>query len=72
MSNISCSLSEWKNAPAPHLMMVFAEPVDASFAALGIDALYTPAGGEPVPVRVIAQAPRHDRTPRSQSACLEP
>jgi hypothetical protein len=31
--------------------------VDASFAAFGIDASYTPAGGEPVPVRVIARRP---------------
>ena len=29
--------------------------VDATFAAFGIDATYTPAGGEPVPVRVIAR-----------------
>jgi hypothetical protein len=31
--------------------------VDATFAALGIDAVYTQAGGEPVPVRVIARRP---------------
>jgi hypothetical protein len=31
--------------------------VDATFAAFGIDAVYTPAGGEPVPVRVIARRP---------------
>jgi hypothetical protein len=31
--------------------------VDATFAAFGIDALYTPAGGDPVPVRVIARRP---------------
>jgi hypothetical protein len=31
--------------------------VDATFAAFGIDALYTPAGGEPMPVRVIARRP---------------
>jgi hypothetical protein len=31
--------------------------VDAMFAAFGIDALYTPAGGEPVSVRVIAKRP---------------
>jgi hypothetical protein len=29
--------------------------VDATFAAFGIDAVYTPAGGEPLPVRVIAR-----------------
>jgi hypothetical protein len=31
--------------------------VDATFAAFGIDGTYTPAGGEPVPVRVIAKRP---------------
>jgi hypothetical protein len=31
--------------------------VDATFAALGIDAIYTPADGEPVSVRVIARRP---------------
>jgi hypothetical protein len=38
-------------------MTVFAGAVDATFAAFGIDAVYTPAGGEPVPVRVIARRP---------------
>jgi hypothetical protein len=38
-------------------MMVFAGVVDAAFAAFGIDAVYTPQGGEPVPVRVIARRP---------------
>jgi hypothetical protein len=38
-------------------MTAFAGAVDATFAAFGIDALYTPAGGEPVPVRVIARRP---------------
>ena len=38
-------------------MMVFQGAVDATFAAFGIDALYTPAGGEPVGVRVIARRP---------------
>jgi hypothetical protein len=38
-------------------MVVFAGAVDATFAALGIDAVYTLAGGEPVPVRVIARRP---------------
>jgi hypothetical protein len=38
-------------------MTVFAGAVDATFAAFGIDAFYTPAGGEPVPVRVIARRP---------------
>jgi hypothetical protein len=38
-------------------MTVFDESVDATFAAFGIDALYTPAGGGPVPVRVIARRP---------------
>jgi hypothetical protein len=38
-------------------MMAFQSAVDATFAAFGIDALYTPAGGEPVPVRVIARRP---------------
>jgi hypothetical protein len=36
-------------------MTVFQSAVDATFAVFGIDALYTPAGGEPVPVRVIAR-----------------
>jgi hypothetical protein len=31
--------------------------VDATFAAFGVDALYTPAGGEPTPVRVITRRP---------------
>jgi hypothetical protein len=38
-------------------MTVFAGAVDATFAAFGIDAVYTPAGGEPVSVRVIARRP---------------
>jgi hypothetical protein len=38
-------------------MRVFQSAVDATFAAFGIDAMYTPAGGEPVPVRVIARRP---------------
>jgi hypothetical protein len=31
--------------------------VDVTFAAFGIDAMYLPAGGDPVPVRVIARRP---------------
>ena len=31
--------------------------MDATFAAFGVDAVYTPAGGEPVSVRVIARRP---------------
>ena len=38
-------------------MAVFTGAVDATFAAFGIDASYTPAAGEPVPVRVIARRP---------------
>jgi hypothetical protein len=38
-------------------MTVFQGAVDATFAAFGIDAVYTPAGGEPVGVRVIARRP---------------
>jgi hypothetical protein len=38
-------------------MTVFRDAVDVTFAAFGIDATYTPAGGEPVPVRVIARRP---------------
>jgi hypothetical protein len=38
-------------------MTVFAGAVDATFAAFGIDAVYTPAGGESVSVRVIARRP---------------
>jgi hypothetical protein len=33
-------------------MTAFEGAVDATFAAFGIDALYTPAGGEPVSVRL--------------------
>jgi hypothetical protein len=36
-------------------MTVFQGAVDATFAAFGIDAAYTPAGGDPVSVRVIAR-----------------
>ena len=36
-------------------MMASQGAVDATFAAFGIDAVYTPAGGGPVPVRVIAR-----------------
>ena len=38
-------------------MTAFQGAVDATFAAFGIDALYTPAGGEPVSARVIARRP---------------
>jgi hypothetical protein len=38
-------------------MTVFQGAVDATFAAFGIDAVYTPAGSEPVLVRVIARCP---------------
>jgi hypothetical protein len=38
-------------------MTAFQGPVDATFAAFGIDAVYTPAGGEPIQVRVIAKRP---------------
>jgi hypothetical protein len=38
-------------------MTALAEAVDATFAAFGIDATYTPAGGDPVPVRHIATRP---------------
>jgi hypothetical protein len=38
-------------------MAVFQGAVDATFATFGTDALYTPAGGEPVLVRVIARRP---------------
>ena len=38
-------------------MTVFAGVVDATFAAFGIDAVFTPPGGEPVSVRVIAKRP---------------
>ena len=40
-----------------HLMTVFQGAVDATFAAFGIDAVYTPEGGEPASVRVIARRP---------------
>jgi hypothetical protein len=38
-------------------MTAFQGAVDATFAAFGIDAVYTPAGGDPVAVRVIARRP---------------
>jgi hypothetical protein len=38
-------------------MTAFAGAVDAMFAAFGIDATYTPAGGDPVSVWVIARRP---------------
>jgi len=38
-------------------MTAFAGAVDATFAAFGLDATYTPAGGEPIDVRVIAKRP---------------
>ena len=38
-------------------MTVFQGAVDATFAAFGIDAVYTPAGGDPITVRVIARRP---------------
>jgi hypothetical protein len=36
-------------------MTAFRGAVDATFAAFGIEAVYAPAGGESVPVRVIAR-----------------
>ena len=38
-------------------MTVFEGALDATFAAFGIDAIYAPAGGELVPVRVTARRP---------------
>ena len=38
-------------------MTVFQGAVDATFAAFGIEAVYTPTGGEPVSVWVIARRP---------------
>jgi hypothetical protein len=38
-------------------MTAFEGAVEATFAAFGIVATYTPAGGEPVSVRVIARRP---------------
>jgi hypothetical protein len=38
-------------------MAVFAGAVDATFAAFGIDAVFMPNGGDPIPVRVIARRP---------------
>src|ERR671910_5179 len=39
------------------LMTAFTGAVDATFACFGIDGTYTPAGGDPLPVRVIARRP---------------
>ena len=38
-------------------MTMFTGAVDTTFAPFGINAVYTSAGGEPVPVRVIARRP---------------
>jgi hypothetical protein len=38
-------------------MTAFQGAVDATFIAFGLDATYTPAGGEPIGVRVIARRP---------------
>ena len=38
-------------------MTVFKGAVDATFAAFGIEAVYTPAGGDLISVRVIASRP---------------
>jgi hypothetical protein len=38
-------------------MTALARAVDATFAACGVNAVYTPACGEPVSVRVIARRP---------------
>jgi hypothetical protein len=38
-------------------MDAFAGAVDASFAAFGVDAVFTPMGGDPITVRVIARRP---------------
>jgi hypothetical protein len=38
-------------------MTVFQGAVAATFAAFGIDAVYTPAGAEPISVRIIARRP---------------
>jgi hypothetical protein len=38
-------------------MTAFQDAVDATFAAFGIVATYSPSGGDPVPVRVIARRP---------------
>jgi hypothetical protein len=38
-------------------MTVFQGAVDATFAAFGIDAVYTPAADDPVPVRLIVRRP---------------
>jgi hypothetical protein len=38
-------------------MMAFQGAVDATFAAFGTDAVYTPAGGDSTGVRVIARRP---------------
>jgi hypothetical protein len=38
-------------------MTVFAGAVDATFTAFGLDATYTPVGGGPITVRVVAGRP---------------
>jgi hypothetical protein len=38
-------------------MTVFQGAVHATFAAFGVEAVYTPAGGDPVTARVIARRP---------------
>jgi hypothetical protein len=38
-------------------MAVFTEAINATFAAFGVDAVYTPANGDPSMVRVVARRP---------------
>ena len=38
-------------------MMGFEGAIHATFAAFGLDAVYTPVGGDPISVRVIARRP---------------
>ena len=45
--------------------------MDATFAAFGIDAVYTPAGGEPVSVRVITRRPDDQLTVDGQTFVVQ-
>ena len=52
-------------------MTVFQGAVDATFAAFGIDAVYTQAGGDSVPVKVIARRRTRSLALRDAHPCRD-